>query len=87
MEKRDVRTIYTVLGMDQGVSIVCALIFLASLTPLFLFGSLPDLVIFPVLGITAMYAFYRTRSSRGVLFIAMMGFIYGAIRYLQILGK
>ncbi|WP_019178366.1 UbiA family prenyltransferase [Methanomassiliicoccus luminyensis] len=80
-----VKTIYTALGLDRGVMVVSTLIFVASLTTLFMFNGQWDLVVFPVLGVAATAAFYKYRSSRPVLIIAMIGFAYAAVRFMQIL--
>ncbi|MBP7086506.1 MAG: UbiA family prenyltransferase [Methanomassiliicoccales archaeon] len=80
-----VLTIYTRFGMDRGVAYASLLIFASSLTPLFLFNSLADVVVFPLLGAIASLLFLRTRTSRGVMVVAMFGLVYAALRFLSIL--
>jgi len=81
-----VKTIYTRLGFVTGVRIVGCLIFLSALAPLLMFHSLwSDYVLFPALGIVAAAAFLRYRRSRPVLIVAMVGFLYAAVRLLQVL--
>lgn len=80
-----VRTVYTTLGPDRGAVLVSALIIGASLTPLILFSKGLDIFLFPALGILAAITFYKYRSSRTVMLIALAGFVYATIRYLGIL--
>jgi 4-hydroxybenzoate polyprenyltransferase len=83
--KANVRTIYTLLGMDRGALLVSALILAASFTPLILFSSIIDLLLFPALGIVAAALFYRYRSPKMVMLIALAGFVYATLRYLGML--
>lgn len=83
--KGRVKTVYTALGLDRGVLVVSVLILGASLTTLLMFNEGWDLIVFPVLGVAATVAFYKYRSSRPVLVIAMIGFVYAAVRFVQIL--
>ncbi len=84
-KRAKVRTIYTTLGLDRGAVLVSALIIGASLTPLVLFSKSLDIFLFPALGILAAITFYKYRSSRTVMLIALAGFVYATIRYLGIL--
>lgn len=79
-----VKTIYTVLGFQRGVVAVSGLVFVSALTTLCLFNDLEDVLIFTILGATAAYGFYRTKRSRTVLAIAVLGMIYGAFRFVQL---
>ncbi|MDH7508800.1 MAG: UbiA family prenyltransferase [Methanomassiliicoccales archaeon] len=79
-----VKTVYTVLGFETGVRVVAFLIFFASLTPLAIFRNIIDLVVFPFLGIAAAVSFNRLRRSDMVMFIAFIGLIYAALRYLNL---
>lgn len=83
--KGGVRTAYTILGLGRGTSVVSVLIFGAYLTTLFMFNGEWDLIVFPVLGLAASVAFYKCQSSKPVLLISMIGFVYAAVRFLQIL--
>jgi 4-hydroxybenzoate polyprenyltransferase len=81
-----VKTVYTRLGLERGVKIVGAFVLLSSLTPLLMFNdSWSDFVLFPALGVAATLAFCRYKSSRPVLIVAMVGFVYAAARLLQML--
>jgi 4-hydroxybenzoate polyprenyltransferase len=80
-----VLTIYTRFGMDKGVAYVSLLIFASSLTPFVLFNSLADIVVFPLLGTIAALLFRRTRASRGVMVVAMLGLVYAALRFLAMI--
>lgn len=80
-----VRTIYTVLGMERGVLVAAGLIFLAALTPLTLFHSASDLIVFPALGALAAWRFHTSGSSRAVMSLAMIGLIYAALRFLSLI--
>jgi 4-hydroxybenzoate polyprenyltransferase len=77
-----VRTIYTTLGIERGLKVVSALIFVASLTTLELFDGRTDLIIFPVLGAAAAITFYRYRNPKIVMALALLGFVYATFRYL-----
>jgi hypothetical protein len=79
-----VRTVYTRLGLDRGTKVVSALILAASFTPLILFSNAFDVVVFPAMGILAALTFYRYRSPRMVMLIALAGFVYATLRYLGI---
>ena len=79
-----VRTIYTQIGIEKGVKIVSVLIFLASLMPFLLFNNTQDLLVFPVLGFSASIAFFKYRSSRPAMLIALVGFAYATLRYLSV---
>ncbi|HEY3421114.1 MAG TPA: UbiA family prenyltransferase [Methanomassiliicoccales archaeon] len=81
-KKANVRTVYTKLGLGKGALLVSALILVASFTPLVLFSRPTDLVLFPVMGVVAAGCFYRYRSSRLVMGVALIGFIYATLRYL-----
>jgi 4-hydroxybenzoate polyprenyltransferase len=80
-----VKTVYTMRGMDQGTTIVAVLIFLASLLPLILFQDFIDLLFFPVIGAAAAYIFWRLRSSRATMVVALVGLIFAAYRLIMIL--
>lgn len=80
-----VRTIFTVLGMDRGVRVAAMLIFLVALTPLTLFHSISDLIVFPVLGALAAWRFLTSSSSRTVMSLAMIGFLYAMLRFLSLI--
>lgn len=78
-----IRTIYTVLGLERGTLVVSALVFFAALTPLLLFNeSEVDLALFPLLGATAAFGFFRSRKARVVMLVATAGLIYAAFRFL-----
>lgn len=79
-----VRTVYTNFGLDRGVKAVSVLILAASFTPLVLFPNAFDLLVFPALGILAAATFYKYRSPRMVMLIALTGFVYATLRYLAI---
>jgi 4-hydroxybenzoate polyprenyltransferase len=81
-KKANVRTVYTIFGLGRGALLVSALILTASFTPLVLFWSPKDMIVFPALGIVAAACFYRYRSSRLVMSIALVGFLYATLRYL-----
>ncbi len=83
--KAKVRTVYTMLGLARGSAVVSALIVAASFTPLILFSNTIDVLVFPVLGIFATFAFYRYQSPKAVMLIALAGFVYATLRYLGIL--
>ena len=83
--KAKVRTVYTLLGLDRGATLVSALIVAASFTPLILFSDLADVLVFPALGIVAALSFYRYRNPRLVMLIALVGFVYATLRYLGLL--
>ncbi len=80
-----VKTVYTQIGIEKGVRIVSVLIFLASLMPFLLFNNLQDLVVFPVLGLSASVVFLKYRSSRPTMLIALVGFAYATLRYIGVL--
>jgi 4-hydroxybenzoate polyprenyltransferase len=80
-----VRTIYTTLGMDKGVTFVSVLIFLASLLPLLLFHDLVDIVFFPAIGAVAAIIFRARRSSRSTMMVAMVGLLFAGVRLVMIL--
>lgn len=80
----NVRTIYTVLGKERATKLVSALIYAGSLTPLFLFHQLNDILMFPALGVAAAVLFARSMSSRPVLLVALIGLAYAALRYLSL---
>lgn len=81
-----VKTIYTALGLEKGSKVVSILIFAAALTPLALFHESLDLIAFPILGLAAAIVFLRTKKSRAVMLVALVGFAYAATRYLGFLG-
>jgi 4-hydroxybenzoate polyprenyltransferase len=81
-KKANVRTVYTLLGLDQGTVLVSALILAASLTPLILFSKFGDVIFFPAMGILAAANFYKYRIPRLVMLIALVGFVYATLRYL-----
>lgn len=83
--KAGVRTIYTMQGKDKGIRIISALVLLVSLCPLILFNSPIDLLVFVILGLVATMAFLKSRRSRPVMLLAMMGLAYAALRYLSLL--
>jgi 4-hydroxybenzoate polyprenyltransferase len=80
-----VRTVYTVLGRERGIRLVSLLIFFGALTPLVLFHSYADLVIFPALGAASAFVFSRGTTSKPVLVLAMVGLLYAAARYLTLI--
>lgn len=80
----DVKTVFTVLGLERGKRAVSGLIFAASLLPLLLFHKPMDIV-FPVLGITAAVLFNITSSPRPVMVLSLIGLLYAALRYLGFL--
>jgi 4-hydroxybenzoate polyprenyltransferase len=80
--KAGVRTAYTLLGLNRGAVLVSALVLTASVTPLILFTKLGDMVFFPAMGIIAAAVFYKYRSPRLVMLIALGGFVYATLRYL-----
>ncbi|MGD1060251.1 MAG: UbiA family prenyltransferase [Methanomassiliicoccales archaeon] len=84
-KRAGVRTVYTIMGREKGARIVSILISLVALTPLVLFQSPQDLIVFPVLGAAAGTLFYFRMDSRPVLIIALIGLVYAAFRYLMIL--
>jgi len=79
--KGKVKTIYTRMGLEKGARLVALLVFLVSLTTFALFRTLPDYIIFPVLGAVAALSLVRWKSSRPVLLLALLGFLYGTLRY------
>jgi 4-hydroxybenzoate polyprenyltransferase len=81
-----VRTIYTSMGVERGKTVVALLIWLAALTPLFLFHTLPDALVFVMLGSVGAVLFHREGRSRPVLMVAMIGLVYAALRYLGLFG-
>ena len=81
-----VRTIYTVIGLQRGKLMVGFLIFVGALMPLFLFNTLMDGLIFPVLGFMAALMFWRTGRSRPVIIIALVGLLYAAFSFLGLVG-
>ncbi|HUL39672.1 MAG TPA: UbiA family prenyltransferase [Methanomassiliicoccales archaeon] len=83
--KAGVRTVYTSLGLEKGTRVVSLLVLVGALTPLFLFHSLLDVVIFGSLGAVAASVFIRYKSSRMVMVVALIGLAYAALRYLGIL--
>lgn len=84
-KKAKVRTIYTMMGLNSGAALVSALILAASFTPLVLFSNPMDLIGFPIMGVFASACFYKYRSPRLVMVIALVGFIYATLRYLGLL--
>ncbi|HTY47133.1 MAG TPA: UbiA family prenyltransferase [Methanomassiliicoccales archaeon] len=80
-----VRTIFTAWGREKGIRAVSVLVLLGSLTPLVLFHSYLDLVVFPVLGLASALMFSRSMSSRPVLLLAFVGLLYAALRYLALI--
>jgi len=80
-----VRTIYTLLGMEKGVAAVSVLVFLCSMLPFLLFHDLMDLVFFPAIGILAAIVFWRKRSSKATMLVALLGLIYAAARLFTVL--
>ncbi|MCX6651710.1 MAG: UbiA family prenyltransferase [Methanomassiliicoccales archaeon] len=80
-----VRTVYTAFGLEKGADYVAVLIFLSSLTPLVLFSSWMDVLVFPVLGVVAALRFRKVRSSRAVMPIALIGLLYAALRFLSVI--
>lgn len=78
-----VRTIYTTLGFEKGLTVVSVLVFASSLMTFALFNRPEDILIFSVLGALAATGFHRTKRSRTVLVIAALGLIYGAFRFIQ----
>jgi 4-hydroxybenzoate polyprenyltransferase len=81
-QRGGVRTFYTTMGIQKGARIVAALIFLVALTPILVFPTTVDVAVFVLLGGAASVLFYRYRHSRAVMAIAMVGLLYGAIRFL-----
>lgn len=75
-----VQTIYTVAGLERGVAIVSALIFVSALAPLALLPSLQDLIVLGALGAVGGLVFLRRRSSRAVMAVAAMGLVYVGFR-------
>jgi 4-hydroxybenzoate polyprenyltransferase len=84
-KRAGVRTIYAVMGREKGARIVSVLIMLAALTPLLLFHSTLDFVVFPVLGAVAAVLFHTRMDARPVLIVALVGLVYAALRYLAII--
>jgi 4-hydroxybenzoate polyprenyltransferase len=84
--KAKVDTVYTRFGIERGRKAVAVLILLTSLIPLALFHSVADLVVFPILGVAAAYAFLRTGRARYVLVLAMVGMVYAGFRFLPALS-
>jgi 4-hydroxybenzoate polyprenyltransferase len=80
-----VRTIYTMLGMDRGVTFVSVLIFLSSLLPLLLFHDIVDMVFFPAIGVVAAFIFRRYRKSRSTMLVAMIGLLFAGVRLVMVL--
>ncbi|HSA35386.1 MAG TPA: UbiA family prenyltransferase, partial [Methanomassiliicoccales archaeon] len=80
-----VLTVYTKFGLEKGVALVALLIFVSSLTPLSIFSSYLDIVVFPTLGVLASLLFYRTRASKTVMAVALVGLLYSAMRFLSII--
>lgn len=80
-----VRTIYTMLGMDRGILVVSMLVFLCSMLPFLLFHDLMDILFFPAVGIVAAVVFWRYRSSRATMLVAMVGLLYAAARLFTVL--
>jgi len=83
--KAKVRTVFTLFGLDRGAALVSVLIMAASTTPLILFSTAFDVLVFPALGILAALTFYRYRNPRAVMLIALIGFAYATLRYLGML--
>ncbi|MFP4545863.1 MAG: UbiA family prenyltransferase [Methanomassiliicoccales archaeon] len=83
-KRAGVRTVYTVLGLRLGVLYMSGVILLTALTPLAVFNQLPDLILFPTLGLLAALLFRRCASSRPVLLLALVGLIYAALRFLDL---
>jgi 4-hydroxybenzoate polyprenyltransferase len=81
-KKAGVRTAYTILGLNRGAVLVSALVLAASVTPLILFTEIGDLVFFPAMGILAAAVFYKYRSPKLVMLIALGGFVYATLRYI-----
>ena len=75
-----IRTIYTVIGLERGVAVVSALIFVSALAPLALLPNLQDLIVLGALGATGGLVFLRKRSSRAVMAVAAMGLVYVGFR-------
>jgi 4-hydroxybenzoate polyprenyltransferase len=84
--KAGVRTVYTSLGLDRGKKVVGALILIGGLMPLFLFEQTLDLVVFPVLALIGSVVFIWRGGSRPVLWVALVGLAYAAVRYLGLLN-
>jgi len=81
-KRAGVSTVYTLLGLERGKSVVSVLIFLAALTPLFIFNDPLDLAFFPSLGLMGAYVFWRYGEARLILAIAFVGMVYASIGYL-----
>ncbi len=81
-----VKTVYTAMGLERGTRIVSVLIFFAALTPIAVFHKTLDLAAFPILGAVAAVVFLRTKKSRFVMLVALIGFAYAAARYLGLPG-
>ena len=75
-----IQTIYTAAGLDRGVAVVSALIFVSALAPLALLPNLQDLIVLGALGAIGGLVFLRRRSSRAVMAVAAMGLVYVGFR-------
>ncbi len=75
-----VQTIYTVAGLERGVAVVSALIFVSALAPLALLPNLQDLIVLGALGAIGGLVFFRRRSSQAVMAVAAMGLVYVGFR-------
>lgn len=82
--RSQVKTVFTVFGLERGKRIVSMLIFAASLLPLILFHEPAD-ILFPVLGIAAAVLFNITSSPRPVMGLSLIGLLYAALRYIGLL--
>ncbi len=80
-----VTTVYTRFGLERGADYVAVLILCTSLTPLVLFNSVLDLLVFPMLGLVAALRFRRRRASRAVMSVALIGLVYAALRFICII--
>ncbi|OPY33382.1 MAG: bacteriochlorophyll/chlorophyll a synthase [Methanomassiliicoccales archaeon PtaU1.Bin124] len=84
-KKGGVKTVYTIIGIEKGASVVSVLIFFSSLLPLFLFQTTIDLVFFPTLGVLAAILFKKYLSSKVVMLVAFVGLVYAALRLLGLI--
>ena len=67
-------------GLERGVAVVSALIFVSALAPLALLPNLQDLIVLGALGAIGGLVFFRRRSSQAVMAVAAMGLVYGGFR-------
>jgi homogentisate phytyltransferase/homogentisate geranylgeranyltransferase len=82
-KKAGIKNVFTVFGPERGKKITSVLLFFSLLTPLLLFNTVTDIIIFTLMASAAVLLFIKTEEQK---FVIAVSFVIVALCLLRIIG-